>query len=291
MLDFCERKRNMSDITAIILTKNEEVNIERCIKSISGIVDRIVVVDSGSTDRTVEIAKQLGAEIYTHEFVHYAAQFNWALENTGIATTWVYRIDADECVTEELAEEILKECLAHQNDDINAFLMKHKLFFLGRYLTHGGAYPFVKITVFKPKYADFEMRAFGEHVVLHSGRCGKFENDCLHYDCKSLNAFVDKHNWYATREVQDYFDRSKAIGNQAKLYSVAENTKKLRDGLYYKLPKFVRAKLYYWYRYYIKLGFLDGTPGRIYAFIQAYMYRYIVDAKIYEKEIEKVDKK
>ena len=85
----------MTDITAIILTKNEEVNIERCIKSLNGVVDRICVVDSGSTDHTIEIAKNLGAEIFNHEpFNHYAAQFNWALDNVGVKTTWVYRIDA-----------------------------------------------------------------------------------------------------------------------------------------------------------------------------------------------------
>ena len=89
----------MTDITAIILTKNEEVNIERCIKSLNGVVDRICVVDSGSTDHTIEIAKNLGAEIFNHEpFNHYAAQFNWALDNVGVKTTWVYRIDADEVV-------------------------------------------------------------------------------------------------------------------------------------------------------------------------------------------------
>ncbi len=277
----------MTDITAIILTKNEEVNIERCIRSIENVADRICVVDSGSTDRTVEIARELGAEIYEHPFKHYAAQFNWAVENVNLTTKWVYRIDADECVTPELAKEIVDECRKHHDDDVNGFLMKHKLYFLGRYLTHGGAYPFLKITVYKPEFGAFEDRAMGEHVVLSEGRCLQFKNDCLHYDCKNLNAFIDKHNWYATREVQDYFDRQAKLNQQSELYELAENTKKLRDGFYYKLPKFFRARLYYWYRYYVKMGFLDGTPGRVYAFIQAYMYRYIVDAKLYEAEINK----
>lgn len=273
----------MNDITAIILTKNEEVNIERCIKSIKSFVDRIVVIDSGSTDRTVEIAKKMGAEIFEHPFKHYAAQFNWALDNIGLNTTWVYRIDADEYVTTELAQEIVAKCKAHHDDDVTAFLMKHKLYFLGKYLTHGGAYPFIKITVFKPEYARFEERAMGEHVVPVKGRCIEFTNDCIHYDCKNLTAFIDKHNKYATREVQDYFERKGNLKGQASLYQTAERTKKLRDSIYYKLPMFFRAKLYFWYRYYIRLGFLDGRSGKIYAWIQAYMYRYIVDAKIFEE--------
>ena len=227
----------------------------------------------------------MGAEIYYHPFEHYAAQFNWALDNTDITTTWVYRIDADECVTDELAIEIVEECQKHHDDDTTAFLMKHKLYFLGKYLTHGGAYPFIKITVFKPKFARFENRAMGEHVVPQKGRTLQFKNDCLHYDCKNLNAFIDKHNWYATREVADYYARKKSINEQASLYQVAEKTKKLRDGFYYRLPKFFRARLYFWFRYYVQLGFLDGDAGRVYAWIQAYMYRYIVDAKILEAEI------
>ena len=101
-------REDKKSITAIILTKNEELNIERCIKSVSPFVNRIVVVDSGSTDKTLEIAKTLGADIYVHEpFVHYAKQFNWAIDNTDIKTQWIYRIDADEIVTEELGKEMV----------------------------------------------------------------------------------------------------------------------------------------------------------------------------------------
>jgi glycosyltransferase involved in cell wall biosynthesis len=124
----------MTDITAIILTKNEEVNIERCIKSLNGVADRICVVDSGSTDRTVEIAESLGAEIFHHEpFNHYAAQFNWALDNVGVKTTWVYRIDADEVVTSELGAEIVAACKKHHDDDVNGFVMKFLIAFMGTF--------------------------------------------------------------------------------------------------------------------------------------------------------------
>lgn len=273
-----------TDITAIILTKNEAANLGRCIRSIQDMVERIVVVDSGSTDGTQEIAWDLGAEVYMHPFVHYAEQFNWALDHTDIKTTWVYRIDADEEVTPELREEILAECRAHADDDVHGFLMKHKLYFLGRYLRHGGAYPFIKITIFKPAFGRFESRAMGEHVVLSQGRSIQLRNDCLHHDCKDLTAFVEKHNSYASREVQDVLSQRNV--DQAELYRQAEVTKKLRDRFYYKLPSFFRARLYFWFRYYIQLGFLDGTPGKIYALIQAYFYRILVDAKLYETEIE-----
>ncbi len=272
----------MTDITIIILTKNEEANIRQCICAVQELADRIVVVDSGSTDQTVSIAKELGAEVFYHPFEHYAAQFNWALMHVAPKTTWVYRLDADEVVPPELKEEILTECRIHKNDDVNGFLMKHKLLFLGRYLKYGGSYPFIKMTVFKPLFATFDDRAMGEHVVLSQGRYLTFKNDCLHHDCKDITAFIDKHNQYASRELRDYLDRKTLQSAQEMLYRKAANTQHLRDRIYYKLPMFVRAKLYYWYRYYIQLGFLDGTPGRVYAFMQAYFYRYLVDAKIYE---------
>lgn len=278
----------MNDITAIILTKNEELNIERCISSIKQWVDRIVVVDSGSTDKTIEIAKKNGAEVFIHEpFNHYASQFNWALDNVTIATTWVYRIDADEYVTPELANEIVEACDRHKHDNVNGFVMKFKIAFMGKFLKHGGIYPFYNLTIFKYGYGRYEDRALGEHIILSEGKTINLKNDCLHYDFKSLDAWINKHNWYASREVVDYYSTRK-IGQEDpnKLYHRAKTTSKLRDGIYYKLPKFLRAKLYFWYRYYLCLGFLDGRAGYVHAFLQAYWFRFLVDAKIMEQEIK-----
>lgn len=283
----------MNDITAIILTKNEEVNIERCIKSLIGIADRICVVDSGSTDNTIEIAQRLGAEIFHHEpFKHYAAQFNWALDNVGVKTKWVYRIDADEVVTPELGKELIAACKSHHDDDVNGFVMKFKIAFMGKFLKHGGIYPFYNLTVFKFGFGRYEDRAMGEHIILSEGRTIDLKNDCLHYDFKSLDAWINKHNWYATREVDDYF-ATRSIGqiDANELYHEAKKASKLRDGFYYKLPKFFRAKLYFWYRYYLKLGFLDGQAGYVHAFLQAYWYRFLVDAKIMEQEIKQKQSK
>ena len=277
----------MIDMTVIILTKNEEANIERCINSVKGWVKRIVVVDSGSTDKTIELAKQLGAEIFRHEpFVDYAKQFNWAIDNTNINTTWAFRFDADERVTPKLKAEIIEQCKLHHDDDVTGFMMRYKIFFLGKFLKHGGAYPFLKITIFRYGKGRFEDRAMGEHMLLSEGRCIDLKEDCEHYDFKSLNAFIDKHNWYATREVDDYFAVRSGREN-ATLDGRPEKAKKLRDGVYYRLPKYFRAKLYYWYKFYFKLGFLDGEAGRVWAFLQAYFYRFVVDAKIYEQELLK----
>ena len=276
----------MTDTTVIILTKNEETDIERCIRSVEGWVKRIVIVDSGSTDRTVEIASRLGVEVVRHEpFADYGRQFNWAVDNLRIKTTWVFRLDADEVITPELRKELEKELEHHATDDVSGFMMRYKVEFMGRYLMHGGFYPFQKITIFKYGKGRFEERAMGEHVVLSEGRCVYLRNDAIHHTLKTLDLYINKHNWYATREVQDYFDVRSGREN-ALLDGQPERAKKLRDGLYYRLPMFLRAKLFFWYRFYLRLGFLDGTPGYIFAFMQAYWYRTLVDAKIYERETE-----
>ena len=272
----------MVDLTAIILTKNEEVNIKRCIDSIKGIAKRIVVVDSYSTDRTVEIAKELGADIFENKFEDYAAQFNWAIDNVGVKTAWVYRIDADEVVPPELAEEICEQIKLHSDDDVNGMVMKFRIFFMGKFLKHGGVYPFYNLTLFKFGKGRYEQRKMGEHIVLSEGRFIELKNDCLHYDFKDLSVWVAKHNWYATRETRDYFDTIDKLQVNTKLYQEAEKAKTIRDKFYYRLPLFMRARLYYIYRYYFKLGFLDGKEGKMYAFLQAYWYRFLVDAKIYE---------
>ena len=196
----------MTDLTAIILTKNEESDIKKCIESLQGWVKRIVVVDSGSTDATLEISRSLGVEVVEKiPFIDYATQFNWAIDNLRIDTTWVLRFDADEVLTTDLRKELEEKLERHLHDDVSGFMMRYKMFFLGKFIKHGGFYPFLKITIFKYGKERFEERAMGEHIVLSEGRCEDLKNDAIHYAFKSIDSYVLKHNWYATREVQDYF--------------------------------------------------------------------------------------
>lgn len=276
----------MNDITVIILTKNEEANIKRCILSVEELAARIIVVDSGSTDKTCDIAKEVGAEVVVHPFTTHGKQFNWALNTLDIKTKWVFRLDADEEVTPELRKEISEECIAHADDNVNGLIVKFKIYFLGRFLKHGGVYPFYRTTIFKYGKGYIDEVGMRDQTIISEGELLYLKNDCLHYDFKSLENWIGKHNWYSTLETINYEQATKDDTN-ANLPKSAKKTRKARNNLYYKLPKYFRAKLYYWYRYYLKLGFLDGEAGRIHAFMQAYWYRYLIDAKIYEMEIKK----
>lgn len=270
----------MADITAVILTFNEEKNIRQCIDSIKGICKRIVVIDSYSTDGTVDIAKQMGADIYQHEFVNHALQYNYGVKAADIQTRWIMRFDADERLTKESAKEIDYICKQSQNSDINGIVVRFKVSFLGKDLRHGGIYPFKKLLVYKNGKGHMEVRHMDEHIVLKEGKAVELRNDSIHEDFKDLTAWIDKHNKYSGREVLDYLeaDRQKERPTE----STAKLKRFVKYHVYYRLPLGSRAHLYYLYRYYVKLGFLDGKEGKIFAFMQAYWYRYLVDAKIYE---------
>lgn len=275
-----------ADITALILTKNEEMNIKDCIESIINLVKRIVVVDSYSTDRTVEIARNCGAEVYQHPFENYAKQYMYGVEAARAETVWMLRIDADERFTPDSATELEKICNENMNTDVTGVTLRFKKNFLGKDLYHGGVYPWRKMNCYKSRYGAIENRNMDEHIILSKGRIVDMKNDCLHFDFKSLEFFINKHNWYSSREALDYFEHEKRQAAKEKL----DFKTWFKMNIYYKLPLGMRAHMYYLYRYYIKAGFLDGTEGKMYAFLQAYWYRYLVDAKIYEqKKMQKSD--
>ena len=277
----------MADLTVLILAQNEEKNIVRSICSVKKIAKRILVVDSGSTDRTIELAKQNGAEVVLHSpFVNYATQFNWGLDHTNIDTNWILRLDADEQVTPELAKEMESALEEHSQDDVNGFEVRCRIIFMGRWIRHGGTYPLIIPRLFRRGFGRVEMRKMDEHTLIQ-GKVMRFQNDLIHYDFKGLHEWIDKHNKYSVRECQDYFERKETHEEQMKGNLTGNQRQRkrfLKNGVYYNLPLFLRAHLYFIYRYYIRLGFLDGKEGKIFCFLQAYWYRFLVDAKIYENE-------
>lgn len=274
----------MADLTVIILTYNEEKNIELCISSVKPIAKRIVVVDSYSTDATVEIAKGLGAEVYEHEFFNQSQQFIYALDNLTFETKWILRLDADERLTENSVAELEQLLTENDNTDINGIVLRFEVNFLGKQLKHGGIYPFKKMVAFKKGKAHMEYRNMDEHIVLDEGISIEMKTDSLHCDFKDLSTWIDKHNRYSTREVRDYLQDD---GRESHHLNRSARLKRfVKFHIYYKLPMGLRAWLYYVYRYYFRLGFLDGKAGKIFCFLQAYWYRFLVDAKIYEMQIK-----
>ena len=274
----------IQDITFIILTKNEEINLPDCLESIKDFAKRIVIVDSSSCDRTVEIAKSFGADVYVHEFENYARQFNWAIDNTNISTKWTFRLDADERLTPKLCEELSELIKEHDNDDVTGITMEAWLYFLGKRISHGSPKK-RKLMLFKTGIGRIEDRKMDEHTILSQGESISCKEKFIHYDFKDMTHWVNKMNWYATREMQDYYEfiegKSATIENDKNI----SNTRKKKFGLYYRLPLFVRCWLLFIYNYIFKLGFLDGKEGFIFNYMYHRWYRTLVDTKIYEQKL------
>ena len=264
----------MNDITVIILTKNEQKNIKKCILSAKQISNRIIIVDCGSDDQTVSIAKHCGAEVYYHAWEGHAKQFNWALDNCQIATEWVFRLDADERISEELAKEINHKLASKLSKHIDGYEMRWRVYFMGKWIKHGGTHKPYFLRLFRTGKGRVEEKLMDEHIIV-KGTVHKLNSDLIHYDYKGLDAWLSKHIWYSNLELKMYEEQGELTGG-----NVAQKKKR---GFYYKLPIFLRARLYYWYRYYGQLGFLDGTEGKVFIYLQAYWFRFLVDAKIYEK--------
>lgn len=277
----------MKDVTVVILTKNEEVNLPECLKSIKNFASRVIVIDSGSTDRTVLIAKKMGAEIYEHPFENYARQFNWGLDNTNIKTKWTMRLDADERLTPKLCDELSYLMDKHDLDEVNGITMEAWLYFMGKIIKHGGAQK-RKLMLFKTGLGRIEDRKMDEHTILLSGTSVSCKEKFIHYDFKNVTFWIHKMNWYATREMQDYYEYVE--GKESNIKTNDKEIGKLRKrkfGIYYKFPMFLRSWLLFIYTYIFQLGFLDGKEGFIYHYMYHRWYRMLVDAKILEQRITK----
>ncbi len=270
----------MADLTAIVLTKDEEKNLPDCLSSLRGFASRVVVVDSGSTDRTVDIAREYGADVFTHPFHGYAHQFNWGLDNAGIDTEWVLRIDADERMTEAVKAECAPILEAKRESGVGGITMEADFYMLGRRLRFGGAKK-RKLMIFRNGWGRIEERYMDEHTILSEGRDVRIRARFDHYDFKSVGHFASKLVWYSGREVMDVLG---AQGEEDLQNVGIRRTRKLKTGLYYRLPRFFRVLCIFIFRYIFQLGFLDGAPGLIYHFMYSFMYRFLVDAKLYEAQ-------
>ena len=274
----------MIDATAIIMTKNEEKNIVDCLKSMDGFAKRCVVIDCGSTDKTVGLAKENGADVYFHEFEYYAKQFNWGIDNCDIDTEWIIRLDADERFPDELNKEIEKLIEDNKDKPMNGITIEADLFFLGRCMKHGIRCK-RKMMMFKRSCGRIEDRRRDAHSVISEGYSASTKNKFLHYDFKSLDNYIKRYNWYATREMQDYIAYTQGASTAINTDAHIQAQRKKKFGLYYRAPKFLRAYLWFIYNYIFRLGFLDGREGFIYNYMYHRWYRTLVDAKILEYKI------
>lgn len=279
-------------LAVVILTHNEERHIARAIASVQGVATQVFLIDSGSTDRTIEIAEAAGAQVLRNPWTNYAQQFQWGLDNAPITADWVMRLDADEVIEPDLAATIAAR-LSTLPAAVTGVNLKRKHVFMGRWIRHGGRYPLTLLRIWRRGKARIEQRWMDEHMLLTEGGSVVFEGGFSDINLNDLAFFTDKHNRYAAREAVDILnqrydlfptDAAESVGASAQ----AAQKRGVKERIYNRLPFGVGPVLYFIYRYFIQLGFLDGREGAIYHGLQGLWYRFLVDAKVEElrREIE-----
>jgi len=272
-------------ITAIILTLNESIHLKRCLDSVKNVADTIVVVDCFSTDDTVDIAQSYEAVILQRKWTNHADQFNWALTQLSPDTQWVLRIDADEYLTVDLASEI-KDRLPAIDADIDGVYLNRRMTFQRRLIKHGGIFPVRILRLFRHGSGQCENRLMDEHIKVEGGTT-TFSAELIDDNLNSLSWWTEKHNKYSSLEAVEMLNLEHRFMDGDSIASLKSgeqaNVKRwIKEEVYARLPSGFRAFAYFFYRYFLRLGFLDGREGTAFHFLQGFWYRYLVDAKVAE---------
>ena len=280
-------------LSVIILTQNEEANLPVALSSLRGLDLEIFVVDSGSTDRTLEIARAAGCHVVEHPFESYAVQRNWAFDHLPIDTPWTLCLDADERLTPELVDEI-EETVARQDSPFDGYMLRKRTIFMGRWLRHGGQYPAYHLRLFRSGRGRCEARLYDQHFVV-DGRVGRLTHDYIDVITSDLSTFVVRHNRWAELEAEEILARSTGAARQGPtvepvlIGTAIERRRFLRTRVYQRFPLFVRPFLFWFYGYVLRAGFLDGIEGLIFHTLQRFWFRFLVDAKIWERQRARSD--
>lgn len=269
-------------LAVIILTYNEEANIAQALDSVAAWANEVFVLDSLSTDRTVEIARRYNCQIAQNKFENFARQRNYALDHFDIRSEWVFFLDADEWVPDPLKQEI--STLIATSPAENGFYVKWRLIWMGRWIRRG-YYPCWLLRLFRYGKVRCEDRAVNEHLIVN-GTTGHLRNDFMHEDRKGVTEWIAKHNRYSTMEALELLNLRSASGYReidARLFGTQAQLKRwLRYKIWNRMPPLIRPILYFFYRYVFAGGFLDGQEAFVYHFLQALWFPMLIDAKYLE---------
>ena len=276
----------LTDITAIILTYNEEKHIERCLLSIKDLAKRIIIIDSLSDDNTLNIVKQHNIDVLQNKFVNHAKQINWGLKNANINTKWILRIDADEVLTEKLAKKIHGN-LKNLPPNVAGVSINLKLFFFGKNINLGGVYPQKRLRIWKNGSGKCSDDWVDEHINVE-GDIVHFDEDIIDNNLKNIAWWTEKHNKYSTKEAINFILNEQKIKkeNFSKTNKDTKINKFNKFKIYYNFPPGIRPFLLFIYRYFFLLGFLNGWQGLVFHSLQGFWFRFLVDVKI--KELKKI---
>ncbi|TWI88737.1 glycosyltransferase family 2 protein [Chitinophaga japonensis] len=275
-------------IAIIILTYNESKHIGRCLENLRQVSDEIYIIDAFSTDDTVAIAERYGARVFQRKWINYAVQFQWALDNCPIQAPWVMRMDADEYLEPALVKEV-NERMDSVPPEVSGIYIRRKVLFKDKWIRHGGFYPHTLLRIWRNGLGSIEQRWMDEHIVLSEGKTMLFKEHIVDHNLNSIHWWVNKHNNYAIREMVDLLNiKYSFLEQDGRLLDSddpqAKRKRFLKEKIYSALSPGVRASLYFFFRFVLRFGFLDGYRGFLFHFMQGYWYRLLVDINVEEFE-------
>lgn len=277
--------RGQGKISVVILTFNSSASIERTLKSVKAITDDIHVVDSFSSDHTVGICQRFGCHVVQRAFSTYSDQRNWAIENLLLKYQWQLHLDADEELEVGLSSTIMK--LRLEDTTYDAYIMGRKTVVFGKVLRFGGIAKTWHLRLFRRGMGACEDRRYDQHFVS-SGRVKVLNGFFRDHQDMSLSEWTARHNRWSDMEVKEVLAASVSPSGarvDAKALGTPIERRRYGKSLYYRSPLFLRAMCYFFVRYVMLFGFLDGKPGLIYHFLQGFWFRFLVDAKIFEARL------
>ena len=272
---------NMKEtICAIILTKNEDIHLSRILGQLSKVMDNILIVDSGSTDQTFQIAKHYKCDFIFNEWKNHATQFNFGINYLKNKYNWIIRVDADEYFNDtDILAQLVNRIKNGNYKTINGISFYRRMCFLGYPIRYGGVFPISVLRLFRSQYGTCKQRWMDEHIVV-SGKIIHKDLTIIDDNKMGFEFWLNKHIGYAKREAIEmlFIEHGLTSNNEKFKHSLQTGKKrKIKDKYYSKSPLFFRAILYFFYRYLLRFGFLDGKIGFVYHFFHAFWYRMVVD--------------
>lgn len=276
-------------ISVIVLTRDEQLNLPSCLASLHELVDEIYIVDSGSTDDTVPIARAHGATVVDHAFSGHGAQWRWALANLPLRNDWVLGLDADQRITPELAAE-LRVLFSGDRvlpEDVAGYYVARRNVFRGQWIRWGGYYPKYLLKLFRRDRVQLDDADLLDHHFRVTGPTSKLRGDIVEENRKEekIDFWIMKHLQYAELFAREESGRSSGHGTrlvQPAIFGSPDQRAEWQKQTWHKLPRFVRPAGYFIWRYVFRLGFLDGKEGFNFHFLHAFWFRLIADMKIDE---------
>ncbi|TAK44288.1 MAG: glycosyltransferase family 2 protein [Saprospiraceae bacterium] len=277
----------------IVLTYNEEQHLPRLLASIAPLQAPVFVLDSGSTDGTLGIAQKYGAITAHHDFVNHPRQWDFALHHFPVATPWTIGLDADQTVTPELLA-----LLQNFSDDavpahVNGIYFNRKNYFKGRWIKHGGYFPKYLLKMFRTGVGHSDLSQNMDHRFVVPGETVVWEKGYLleeNLKENEIEFWIAKHNRYSTLQAQEEIGRKNGWLKQtteARMNGDPDQKTAWLKAIWWKAPLFLRPFAYFIWRYFFRLGFLDGKQGLIFHFLQAFWYRLVIDIKMDEIQNKK----